>query len=87
MMVKRNRPRLNVTLDREVKERMKKIAADLGLSLSRLLEFILEDFLEEYEQQDSLPADLEEKIKSFRKEKTGQTEEKQIENILQDFDS
>ena len=82
-MVDRNRPRLNITLDSQIKKEVKRVAGELNLSVSRLLEYIIEDFLADYP-----PADKQKLVEEI--ESAGRNEklkEKQIENILREFDS
>jgi len=86
-MVNRNRPRLNVTLAPEIKKKIKNLAGELDLSVSRLLEFIIADFIEKYNAEKEPVDRLKKRVESFQTEDHKNEKEKQIKNILREFDT
>ncbi|MFB6356162.1 MAG: hypothetical protein ABEJ65_06565 [bacterium] len=91
-MVDRDRPRLNITLDADVKQRIRDVADDINVSTSRLIEAITREFLQEYEDNPMLGNQFRKEI-SDRRYKTEDTAEsgeeeeakQEIQNILEEF--
>ena len=88
-MVKRNRPRLTLTVDPDIKTKIKEIAADLSVPVSRLVEFIISEFLADYGNDKNRRNQLKNSIKEFKKscrQKKVEQKGQQIEEILKRFD-
>jgi len=87
-MTERRRPRLNITLDPEIKKRVLEVSEDLDVTVSRLIEEVLHEFLELYRNDPTVGMDVKKSVterkndESTRKEKETR---KQIEAILEDM--
>lgn len=85
-LTERNRPRMNLTLDPEVKDNLKKAAAELNLSVSRLLEEIAANFLSRYEDDPLVGYELKRESKIKDDSETTSEKEEQIDRILDQMD-
>lgn len=86
-MPDRNRPRLNITLDPEVKERAQAAARTLDVSTSRLVEEVLREFLRSHEEDPMVGRTLRREIEDRKNQNAGGTgTPEQIKNILEQMD-
>lgn len=85
-MADRDRPRMNITLDAEVKDEIKGIADELGISTSRLIEETIREFIRSYRDDPMIGRRIHKKID----ERKRSTEEKEpsetVQNILDRMD-
>lgn len=89
-MTDRDRPRLNITLDPDLKERADHLADELDVPLSRLIEEILHEFIDRYEEDPMVGVKVRKSIADRKQtESTPEDEEtakQEIKNILDAFD-
>lgn len=86
-MANRNRPRMNLTLDCEVKERIKNEAEKLNVPVSRLVEEVLRRFLEASSEDPMVAPRVRKEIKDRQYESDDEEPSKEaIENILDRMD-
>ncbi|MFP4687588.1 MAG: hypothetical protein ACLFN5_05715 [bacterium] len=89
-MVKRQRPRLSLTVDAKLKKRVKRVAASLNISVSRLFELLVDQFLLEYESNPQLGDQIKARARRMEKSRLESGEEKkkrEAAEILHLFDS
>ncbi len=86
----RRRPRLNITLDPTVKERLERKAEAMSVSRSRLIEALIREFLEISRDDPRLDMEVRRAIQDRKggSESEADPDEKrrQIEAILEDMD-
>ncbi len=84
IMTKRDRPRMNLTLAPEVKEEIRSISKGMGVSVSRLIEEILREFMQTCEGDPMIARRISKKIEDRKRQKDedGETSET-IRNILE----
>ena len=85
-MMNRQRPRLNITVDPDLKERLQSLADRLNISVSRLIEEVMFEFLELYQEDPMIGSRVKKSILDRKRETTATEDEteakKQIEQIL-----
>lgn len=85
-MMNRQRPRLNITVDPDLKERLQSLADRLNISVSRLIEEVMFEFLELYQEDPMIGSRVKKSILDRKREPTATEDEteakKQIEQIL-----
>jgi antitoxin component of RelBE/YafQ-DinJ toxin-antitoxin module len=86
-MTDRDRPRLNITLDADLKKRAEDVADQLNLPLSRLIEDVLAEFLELYEEDPTVGVEVRKSVTDRKKAESPSSKEEsakeEIENILE----
>lgn len=87
-MVERNRPRLNITLDPEIKDRIKTEASKLNVPVSQLVEEVLRRFLEASSDDPMVAPSVRKEIKDRQHESASENDppEEAIQNILDRMD-
>lgn len=86
-MADRNRPRMNLTLDPDVKQRIKTEAEKLNVPVSRLVEEVLRKFLEASSDDPMVAPRVRKEIKDRQYESAEEEpSEEAIENILDRMD-
>lgn len=87
-MTNRDRPRLNITLDAEVKDRLKDIASSLDVTSSRLIEEVLREFLDSFEEDPMTGRRLKKCIEDRKRNATDEDDKSQaVKNILEQMDN
>lgn len=90
-MTKRDRPRLNITLSPDLKDQLKQLSEKLNLSVSRLIEEVMYEFLDLYEQDPMVGSKVKKSIIDRKKQQRASAEEEQakeeIEQILDALES
>lgn len=86
-MAERERPRLNITLDAEVKEQIKIEAEKLNVPVSRLIEEVLRKFLEASGEDPMVAPRVRKEIKDRKRQSdTEDPSEDAVQNILDRMD-
>jgi len=84
----RDRPRMNITLDPAVKERIQSAASRLNVTASRLIEEVTRRFLEDYDDNPTLGIEVKRAIEQTKVEDDPEKREQaDIDAILHEFDS
>lgn len=84
----RKRPRLNVTLDADVKQKLEEKARAMSVSKSRLIEALIREFLELSREDPEVDIRVRRAIQEQKDARDGnqQSREQQIEDILDRLD-
>jgi antitoxin component of RelBE/YafQ-DinJ toxin-antitoxin module len=83
----RDRPRLNVTLDAEVKDEIKDTSDELGVPISRLIEEVLREFIDSYREDPMIGRRLHKQIQERKREDNQEDEPSEtVRNILERMD-
>lgn len=86
-MTDRHRPRFNITLDSDVKTRIGDIAGELNLSSSRVIEEVLREFIDLYDDDPMVGRRLRKQIEDRKREKNEDDEiAETVRNILDRMD-
>lgn len=86
-MADRDRPRLNVTLDAEVKDEIKSTSEELGVPISRLIEEVLREFIDSYRDDPMIGRRLHKRIRERKREASEPDEPSEtVRNILERMD-
>lgn len=86
LLTERNRPRLNITLDSSIKQKLNETADELDLSVSRLIEAISRDFLDRLDDDPTVGHQIRRKNRKATQEDEAEDDrDEQIDNILEEM--
>lgn len=87
-MTNRDRPRLNITLDRDLKKQLDEVASELDITRSRLIEDVVAEFLDLYEDDPMVGIRLRKSVtERKRQESTSGADQQAKEEIKQILDA
>jgi len=84
-MTDRRRPRLNITLESSLKERLQSLAEHLNISVSRLIEEVMFEFLELYQEDPMIGSKIQKSILDRKRQNRNQGSEEQARQQIDEI--